>query len=374
VLASVLDFTSSLYLGLRHASASLRPWAQLTGGVPYALGTPLLARALVQQLAGLIGTERATLARSTLHAFWDLFVILAGNGAAIYVDASAYPIAQWGIERAAGRGVPAHRFARHDPDGLRRRLRATLQARSRPIIVVDGLCPGCGILAPLQRYLETAREFGGTLVVDDTQAVGILGLSPGALAPYGAGGGGSLHRHGIGGADVIVVASLAKGFGVPTTVVAGSAFEVDRFERESATRVHCSPPSAADLNAATHALTVNRRMGDVLRLKLARLVRRFRDGVRRFGIRMSDTLFPVQRLILPASVNVLAVHQHLQRLGVRAVLQTPVCRPVPSLAFLITAGHSESAVDRAVGSIGAALCAVRPRHGSDTRSLVIRRA
>src|SRR5215470_5323528 len=133
VLATVLDFTSALYLGLRHASVSLRPWAQLTGGVPYALGTPPLARIVAQQLAGLIGTERATLARSTLHAFWDLFVILA-DGAPIYVDASAYPIAQWGIERAAGRGVPAHRFARHDPDDLRRRLRATLHARSRPIV------------------------------------------------------------------------------------------------------------------------------------------------------------------------------------------------------------------------------------------------
>ena len=32
----MLDFTSALYLGLRHGSGSLRPWSALTTGVPAA--------------------------------------------------------------------------------------------------------------------------------------------------------------------------------------------------------------------------------------------------------------------------------------------------------------------------------------------------
>jgi len=36
----VLDFTSALYLGLRHPSGSLRPWARFTLGVPAALAAP----------------------------------------------------------------------------------------------------------------------------------------------------------------------------------------------------------------------------------------------------------------------------------------------------------------------------------------------
>ena len=88
----MLDFTSSLYLGLRHASASLRPWAQLTMGVPATLATPPLAGKVSGNLAALVGTERATLSRSTFHAFWDLFLILGGRDTAIYLDASTYPI------------------------------------------------------------------------------------------------------------------------------------------------------------------------------------------------------------------------------------------------------------------------------------------
>ena len=39
----MLDFTSSLYLGMRHASRDLRPWDSLTRGMPAALVPPALA-------------------------------------------------------------------------------------------------------------------------------------------------------------------------------------------------------------------------------------------------------------------------------------------------------------------------------------------
>ena len=116
MMGRVVDFTSSGYLGLRHASDSLRPWAQLTSGVPAALAETAAARDLAASLAGVIGTEAAVLATSTLHAFWDLFVVRAnmagragGRGIAVYLDAASYPISRWGqsvrhaVEFRAGR-------------------------------------------------------------------------------------------------------------------------------------------------------------------------------------------------------------------------------------------------------------------------------
>ena len=351
----MLDFTSALYLGLRHASESLRPWAQLTGGVPAALATPPLARTVAGKLAEVTGTERATLARSTLHAFWDLFVILAGGDTTIYVDAKTYPIARWGVERAAGRGVPVRTFAHHDPTDLWRRVTEAAGSRRRPLVVADGLCPGCGTLAPIRRYLDLAREFGGMLVLDDTQALGILGYSPGPQAPYGLGGGGSLRRHGVGATHVVLVGSLAKGFGVPIAMLGGGAAEVARFEAESATRVHCSPPSFADLHAAERAIEVNRRSGDALRLRLARLVHRFRDGLSRRGLPVSRSLFPVQSLAADVAVDATSVHQRLARLGIRALLHQPACRPGATVSFIITARHTPAAIDRAVEAVAAAV-------------------
>lgn len=349
----MLDFTSALYLGLRHATATLRPWAQLTAGVPAALETPPRAGVVAGALAELTRVERATLARSTLHAFWDLFVIFSGSDTAIYMDACAYPIARWGAERAAGRGVPLRTFAHADPGDLWRRLTANFSERRRPLVVTDGLCPGCGRLAPVRRYLELAREFGGSLVVDDTQALGILGRSPGPRAPYGIGGGGSLSRHGIASPHVLLVSSLAKGFGVPATVVGGSAAAVARFEAESSTRVHCSPPSFADLHAIEHALAVNHAEGDTRRLRLARLVHRLRRGLQSLGIPAGPSLFPVQRLVLNPGAGSEAVYRRLLRRGVRAVLHRPACGPRASVSFIVTARHTPAAIDRAVQAVAA---------------------
>jgi 8-amino-7-oxononanoate synthase len=325
----------------------------LTAGRPAALASPLIARAIAGDLAALIGTERATLARSTLHAFWDLFVILARDARAIYVDAGTYPIARWGVERAAAKGVRAQVFEHHDPAALRERLRREIRSPVRPLVVADGFCPACGGRAPIGDYLDAMRRYGGRLVLDDTQALGVFGSSPGEDAPYGRGGGGSLRWSGIGGPDVFLVSSLAKAFGVPLAMLGASRKEVTRFEAESETRVHCSPPSFADLHAAERALQLNRARGDALRLRLAALVRRFRDGLAGLGLASGNSLFPVQSLIPASGLDGETLQQRLLRSGVRAVLHRPQCRPDPTVSFLVTAAHTPGAVDRAIAALAA---------------------
>src|SRR3990172_5060128 len=218
----MLDFTSSPYLGMRHASHTLRPWAQLTTGVPAALRSPPNADAVADRLAHLIGCERATLGPSTLHLFWDFFGLLVSERIALYVDAGVYPIAWWGVERAVARGAPMRTFPHHDADALHQLLKHDRYRRRSPLIVADGFCPGCGRHAPIAAYLDGVRAYGGQLIIDDTQAVGIFGHPAGANASYGKGGGGSLRWCDISRDDVILIASLAKGFGVPMAVLAGS--------------------------------------------------------------------------------------------------------------------------------------------------------
>src|ERR1700722_10436285 len=99
----MLDFTSVLYLGFRHAFRTLRRWAQLTTGRPASLEEAPEAVAVAQDLARLVGCERAVLAPSTLHLYWVLFDVLARDGVAIYADGGTYPIARWGVERAAAK-------------------------------------------------------------------------------------------------------------------------------------------------------------------------------------------------------------------------------------------------------------------------------
>ena len=350
------DFTSALYLGFRHPSSSLAPWERLTSGVPAALRESSRGVRVASALARLQGCDRATLAPSTLHLFWDLFVVLAEPGLSIFVDGEAYAIARWGVERAAARGVATSRFGHRDAEALARQVRAAATRRRRPLVVSDGFCPGCGA-APLRAYLELVRRYGGRLVVDDTQALGVLGKEPGPSAPYGRGGGGSLRHDGLEAPELVVGASLAKGFGAPVAVLAGDARVVSRFESRSETRVHCSPPSAAAVNAAAHALTLNEGIGEARRARLVSLVRRFRAGASAAGFVPRGSLFPVQTLAHVADAA--ALHERLRGLGVHTVLHDGGGR-TPRISFLLTASHTPGDVDAAVAALERARTTLRP--------------
>jgi 8-amino-7-oxononanoate synthase len=323
-------------------------------------------------MARLLGCAQATLGPSTLHLFWDIFPVLAREPIRIYLDAGAYPIARWGVERVKAHGVPTAHFQRHDPAALAALLRRHQRGNRRPVVVTDGLCPATGRTAPIAEYLPLIRARGGYLVLDDTQALGILGRHPGPTAPYGRGGGGTLAWHGLQAPELIVVSSLAKGFGVPLAVLAGSQCVITRFERHSATRVHCSPPSVALLHAAAHALQVNAARGEGLRWRLAQRVQRFRARLRQGGWAASGGLFPVQTLPPIAAMDAVRLHRRLQSAGVQTVLHRAHPGVAARLSFVLTASHRLEDIDRAVAVLTHIVVQHRPRqhmkgeHHADT--------
>jgi 8-amino-7-oxononanoate synthase len=347
----MLDFTSALYLGMRHPSRSLPSWSKFTTGVPAALASPPGAVQLAQQLARLQRCEYGVLGTSTFHLFWDLCGMLAPRPIKIHVDAGLYPIARWGVERAMARGISIREFAHYNPEALRSRLKREGQSRLRPVLVTDGFCPDCGKPAPLADYLESLRKFGGRLIVDDTQALGIFGYSPGADVPYGRGGGGMLPRLQISGPDVLTISSLAKAFGAPVAVLSGSRSAGQEFEAKSETRMHCSPPALPVIRAAEQALRLNRSHGDRLRLRLANLVTRFRRRAESAGYRFTGGLFPVQTLPPASKAETCRLHERLLRQGVRTVLRRALNGPGLRLSFVITARHTPESIDRAIAAL-----------------------
>jgi 8-amino-7-oxononanoate synthase len=350
----VVDFTSALYLGLNHAHAELRPWTQLTLGKPAALSPPPESETIADQLARLIGCERATLGTSTLHLFWDLFGQLSRDQIAIYVDAGTYPIARWGVERALARGALVRGFKHHDVRALQQVVRRDRVSGRTPIVMTDGFCPGCGQPAPLTAYLESVRAYGGRLIIDDTQALGIYGRSARGT-PYGFGGGGSLRWHAIDDDHVSVISSLAKGFGVPLAVLAGSRAAIDRFTQRSDTQVHCSPPSIALLRAAEHALIVNATHGDGLREQLAQRVRYFRSRLAELALSAEGGLFPVQTLRLRPADAAIDVHDRLRDGGIETVLNRDRNGSGPRLSLIFTVRHRRGEIDRVVAALANAL-------------------
>jgi 8-amino-7-oxononanoate synthase len=347
----MLDFTSVLYLGMRHPHAALRPWRQLTTGRPVALQSPAAAERVADDLARLTGLEQATMGPSSTHLFWDIFEVLSGHGIAIFVDDGTYPIARWGVERAAAKGIRSTVFPKHDPRALRAALDRGVGDGARPVVATDALCPLTGRPAPLPEYARMVRRHGGFLVVDDTQGLGLLGRAPSPDRPYGMGGGGTLAWFGLSGPDVIVVSSLAKGFGVPIAMIGSGRRTIERFKALSQTRVHCSPPSIAAIHAAENALRMNAILGSALRSRLIGLVRLFRAGLRAIGLAAHGGLFPFQTLRTKHGDDAGAIHTSLLRQGIRTVLHRARPRQDVLLSFVITAPHTPSDIIRALGAL-----------------------
>jgi 8-amino-7-oxononanoate synthase len=188
-----------------------------------------------------------------------------------------------------------------------------------------------------------------------------LATAPGPSAPYGRDGGGSLRWHNVMGPDILVISSLAKGFGVPVAALTGSDASVRHFEAKSETRVHTSPPSIANIHAAQHALAVNRRHGDALRLRLVKLIRHFHRHLTGVGFSVSGGLFPVQTLVPVPGLDAALLRNRLLQFGIQTVLLRGRTGNNPRLSFILTARHTLHDLDYAVGALLQAVRGVRDR-------------
>lgn len=358
----MIDFTSALYLGMRHASGTLPRWDTLTEGVPAALRVARAAPRFEHELAALQGREGCIAMTSTLHAIWDLVGWLAKPDTLMLADAGAYTITWWGLERALARGVPVLRFPHNDPASLRKLLeRHASRRRCRPAVFIDGVWPDDGCVAPYAELLNVVRAWGGVLVADDTQALGILGHGPSRAQPYGCGGGGSLRWLGLDVPDVVTVTSCAKAFGVPVAAISGAQSVIDDLRGQALTRVHCSPPSNAHLCAGLAAMALNRLSGEKLRARLLRNLLCLRERLHAVGIETFGGLFPVQTLDL-GGLRAVDLFKALAARGIEAVLRRPYGSAAPQLSFIVTASHELDEIDFAAAEIERALRRMpRPR-------------
>lgn len=340
----MLDFISALYLGPRVLPPP--PGLVLSTGRPAALGELDQARQVAQAVARRQGLAAGALAPSTLHLFHDVFQLMPANGV-LLLERRLYPVGQWGSQQARLRGLLVAGF-----EGLAslRKLLLTYQQQGRtPWLVADGYHPGRGP-APLARYYAALAACpGAVLLLDDTQAFGVLGGRPTAAQPLGQGGGGSLVRAALvdatAGPELLTITSLAKGLGVPVAVLAGRTARLRQFAHCSDTRVHTSPVSAWHAWAAAQALHLDAHHGQAARASLGRHIRQFRVALGQVGLRPAGGWFPVQKLVPARATAALSLHQQLRQAGINTLLLAGEHQPgVPEIAFCLRADHAPAAI------------------------------
>jgi glycine C-acetyltransferase len=175
----VVVLSSNNYLGLAHHPDVVRAgidglerYGAGTASVRFICGTFAPHVELEQALAGFSGTESALTYVSCWNANEALIPTLTGETTVILSDRLNHA----SIIDAIRLSKPERKvlYEHSNMDELREGLRSC-RPDQRKLIVTDGVFSMEGDLARLPEILELAREFDGTVIVDDSHGVGVLG-------------------------------------------------------------------------------------------------------------------------------------------------------------------------------------------------------
>lgn len=175
----VLNFCANNYLGLANhpeiiasAKKALDEWGFGVASVRFICGTQELHLNLETKVSQFLGMEDTILFSSCFDANGGLFEALFGSEDAIISDELNHASIIDGIRLSK---AARYRYANRDMGDLEAQLIGARDARQR-VIVTDGVFSMDGYLAPLREICDLADKYGALVMVDDSHAVGFMGV------------------------------------------------------------------------------------------------------------------------------------------------------------------------------------------------------
>lgn len=183
----VVMFGSNSYMGLTNhpkvkeaAIKAVEKYGSGCAGSRFLNGTLDIHIELEEKLAKFLGKEGALIFGTGFQANLGVIGTLTGRHDYILIDeydhASIYEGTRLNFAKVL-------KFKHNDMKSLERRL-ASLPSDSIKLIVVDGVFSMEGDIAPLPEIVALSEKYGGTIVVDDAHAVGVLGKNGAGTAEH----------------------------------------------------------------------------------------------------------------------------------------------------------------------------------------------
>ncbi len=286
----LLNFCANNYLGLAN-HPRLRAAAQQAidtmgigpGAVRTIAGTTTLHVTLEERLAAFKHAEACITFQSGFTANLATIPALTGDGDLIFSDELNHASIIDASRLSRARVV---RYAHNDVEDLRRKIGENAGYR-RGLIVSDGVFSMDGDIAPLDKLVEVAEEFGLILMVDDAHGEGVLGR----------GGRGIVDHFGLHGRVHVEVGTLSKAFGVVGGLVAGRKPIIDWLRQRGRPFLFSSAMTAPDVAACIEGVTMLEE-SDELVARLWENARILRDGMQRLGFDTGHSQTPIVPLML----------------------------------------------------------------------------
>ncbi|HWP60188.1 MAG TPA: 8-amino-7-oxononanoate synthase [Candidatus Acidoferrales bacterium] len=302
----LLNFCSNNYLGLAGhpalcaaAKEAIDRYGCGSGASRLISGNLELHEQLEEKIAALKGTEAALVFNSGYQANTGLLSCLAGEGDTIFSDALNHASIIDGCRLTRARVVV---YPHGDIARLEDELKKTTTGKK--LIVTETIFSMDGDEAPLAEIVELAERFGALVMVDEAHATGVAG-------PNGAG---VVAKLGLGERILVQMGTLGKALGSFGAYVAGSKALRELIINRCRTFIFTTslPPSV--LAASIAAIELVRKEPE-RRLALWHNVRALRDGLKRMGLRLSESQSQIQPVIIGDARRCMALSARLFEKG-----------------------------------------------------------
>jgi glycine C-acetyltransferase len=177
--SDVLVLCANNYLGLADnpqviaaARTALHRWGYGMASVRFICGTQEQHKDLESELSGFLQTDDTILYSSCFDANGGLFETLLGDKDAVISDELNHASIIDGIRLSKAQRF---RYKNRDIGDLAAQLYAARDCRFR-LIATDGVFSMDGTLAPLEQICDLAEKTNSMVMVDDSHAVGVMGL------------------------------------------------------------------------------------------------------------------------------------------------------------------------------------------------------
>ena len=202
----VLNMCANNYLGLADhpeviaaAHAAMEGWGFGLASVRFICGTQQIHKDLEDALSKFLGTEDTILYSSCFDANGGLFEVLLGDQDAVISDELNHASIIDGVRLSKAQRF---RYRNNDMEDLERQLKEAAGARRR-LIATDGVFSMDGYLADLPAICDLAERHDAMVMVDDSHAVGFMGLN----------GRGTHEHHDVLGRIDILTGTMGKALG-----------------------------------------------------------------------------------------------------------------------------------------------------------------
>jgi len=341
----VINFCANNYLGLANhpeliaaAREGLERYGFGMASVRFICGTQTQHRELERRLSAFLGTQETILYSSCFDANGGLFETILGEEDAVISDALNHASIIDGIRLSRAR---RYRYANNDLADLEERLRqAEAEGARFKLIATDGVFSMDGIIARVDAICELAERHGALVMVDDSHAVGVVGLK----------GRGTHEYCDVMGRVDILTGTLGKALGGASGgYTSGRKPIIDLLRQRSRPYLFSNSLSPPIVSASLRVLDMLER-GDELRARLRENSAWFRDAMERAGFHLAGAGHPIVPVMIGDARLATEMADRLLAEGIYVVgFSYPVVpRGAARIRAQLSAAHTREQLERAV--------------------------